>query len=824
MRGLHPGTMGVRLSINRPEGHEGTAMPDSAIIKLPFFSKRRRLPRLPGQPKGTAYAIVWGACPQPKNAMCYIAELKGTAKAKLLAYVSTDGSVYRVDGPATAQPQTVPALAIARKEDGKAGSVYLGSKNGLRRIGGYLGSVRGAMQEDAPDSWSAGHPLPYREFLAALFLSYCVFPADGQKIASASGSGDIDMSFTKLKEPIDLFEGFQLIPLPDAIDAMLFRINAKQDPCGVERYAKRLFKDFNLTRLRVIAAISHMSLSRIERTNQFYVNFDGQDLIDSDLALVYGVETALNRLSRVLDVIGTSLAPISASPSEEACSLIDQRDLCAISDEAMLIVESEEPNPWMGGLYRAAQPGGEWDVRTYMAHVCEGMRTIVRLEYQIRYDAAAHCIGVHFFPPTASSMPSSLFSEQEGAWITPNDDTRRAMADEYAARMVIALATSAFASDLSISRAVILEEAICGRDEAVFSFERTAFLAKMLPRAASLASSPLSDGHASALIADAAADRYAMPDVEDDLFIKPTEDDRPLPKELQEMLLADTVRDIEVIEPADDPNLTRLNELRELEATDREKAASGIVALIEELQASCVEAELLADHPVSSQYCDSYTSRFLLGLNREDTSLRIHRVPDALYNAQFELTNMYMRGAMYDQALVEARKLLDMGRTCSSSHFALINILARLERWDELAEVARHGLSVAFERDSIGYFFYRLAYAYWNLGKRETALACYRMVPPGEGISGSAREEMRALVGEMGVEHVPSPDEAAARLRAEGIPVPPTPETVQFIAELAVRLTDGGFFFPASRCVFDLWRYLASDEAGAIHKSLLAHG
>lgn len=72
------------------------------------------------------------------------------------------------------------------------------------------------------------------------------------------------------------------------------------------------------------------------------------------------------------------------------------------------------------------------------------------------------------------------------------------------------------------------------------------------------------------------------------------------------------------------------------------------------------------------------------------------------------------------------------------SHFALINVLARLERFDEIIEVARHGLRIASDRSAIGYLFYRLAFAYWNCDQLGLALACYRLVPRGEE-SGSKR-------------------------------------------------------------------------------------
>lgn len=101
------------------------------------------------------------------------------------------------------------------------------------------------------------------------------------------------------------------------------------------------------------------------------------------------------------------------------------------------------------------------------------------------------------------------------------------------------------------------------------------------------------------------------------------------------------------------------------------------------------------------------------------------------------------------------------------SHFALINVLARLERFDEIIEVARHGLRIASDRSAIGYLFYRLAFAYWNCDQLELALACYRLVPRGEESGGSALEEMQGLMNErvsMSLRRLRRPSRPSARL------------------------------------------------------------
>ena len=101
----------------------------------------------------------------------------------------------------------------------------------------------------------------------------------------------------------------------------------------------------------------------------------------------------------------------------------------------------------------------------------------------------------------------------------------------------------------------------------------------------------------------------------------------------------------------------------------------------------------------------------VLPVMEEDRSVRILRAPDALYFAQHEICSYYAEQEDFERALPEVRRLYDLARSSMQSHFALINVLARLERFDEIIEVARHGLRIASDRSAIGYLFYRLAFA-----------------------------------------------------------------------------------------------------------------
>lgn len=305
-----------------------------------------------------------------------------------------------------------------------------------------------------------------------------------------------------------------------------------------------------------------------------------------------------------------------------------------------------------------------------------------------------------------------------------------------------------------------------------------------------------------------------------EVHARPRDDHRPLPPALRDLLLADTADELEVMEEDNDPYVARVVELREQSKVDRAGAFEGFSRLVEELEAKCTVAELLATGPVQTQFCDNQLVRMVLPVMEEDRSVRILRAPDALYFAQHEICSFYAEQEDFERALPEVRRLYDLARSSMQSHFALINVLARLERYDEIIEVARHGLRIASDRPSIGYLFYRLAFAYWNCDQLELALACYRLVPRGEESGGSAQEEMQGLMNEMGVIKPPTFEEAVETIRKAGLELPPVPAATNQLADAAVQLVDNGFFFLARGCIYQMWRTMGNDELGSLNRSL----
>lgn len=798
------------------------AAAEGSSYKLSLLARRQRLPQLPGQETDTTYGVVWGACPLPAHGSCYVVKFEGAQRVSVLAYVDNRGSVFPVDKPITLEPEAYPAFAVSPDDNGLAGTVYVREgPTSLQPLSKYRGSFKGTMREVSDrETWNSTRSLTYRPFMATMYLRYCVFDRT-RAMPSVLEPVSIDMTLRPLREQLDLMGPLAQLSLPDALDTMMYRVDEQEDPSGIERFARRVLGELDRDRLRALVQHENVQVAFIGHMDGFYLNFDHAAFTAEETAVLYAAETAINRLHRVITLIGAQDRAVSSSPSEEACSAYDQAALTSLTSWAQKLIDrAVAPNGWIDPGTVAARPGGEWDVRTRFAAACEGLNLIVRLEYDYRYDPDEHEMRVAFTVPQAASMPASRFDVRTKTWVTCDRAERAQAAQEYAHRMVLVLAAAAFSSSLSMACCVVEERDTVHDTATAVRFDRTEFMAQLLPLAREIEGMPLARADATERLKTSLTTERLHTEVPSARYVAPREDTRTLSPTLRDVLLADTARELEVMEDPNDPFMKRYNQLRAQEAHDAAAAERGLIELIEELEARCAAAELMSDGPVITRFCENHLGRILLPILEERRDVRILRVPDALFFARYELCKMYTNAEAYERALPEAQKLLDIATTSMQAYSMLVNVLSRLGRYQEVVDVAKHGLRVAYDRDSIAYLFYRVAFAYWMLGDRETAAACYRLVLRGEYVSNLADEELTQLLGEMGRSERPSLQEARERAEQAGIVVPPSPEAAHQVADAAVLLTDEGFYYLASRCVYHMWRIVARDELSAVHRSL----
>ena len=812
-------------------------MAERPTYKLRFLDPNKCFPAMPEQPAGRSYGVVWKLFGEDPHESCYVVEFVGKSHVSLLGYVSVSGEVYKVDRPVNeiSLPDDPDMQLILDKSDSNIGEIAVRGTDGtMHSRARVIGSPEGTMREQSDrETWNSTRSLRYGEFMASMFLRYVIF-ADSENAVSGTADGDdldegmknaIDkIKLVKLPEPVEVLLGFDSSPLPDAIETLLYRIDHTDNPSGIERYAAALMGEVDLPRLRTIAAKTEMSLARIDRSRLFYLNFDRSLLDQDEIDTLFAVECRLNRLSGILERIGAGLGPVASSPSFEGCSLFDLWHISKTTNDVPRLLETlSNDNPWAKPGTVACQPGGEWDVRTRFARIVEALNVVTRLDYTYRANIAEGIMLVRFGRTVVDAMPQREYDAQDDAWREVDEPKRAAWATEHDARIALTLAAACFASGARITRCYVQIAAPDGeqgeRVVKTYSFGRAAYLADCVSVAKDLESMDMDDMPCKHLLEVYEADAPDMIEPAE-VHARPRDDHRPLTPALRDLLLADTADELEVMEKDDDPYVARVVELREQSKVDRAGAFEGFSRLVEELEAKCTVAELLATDPVQTQFCDNQLVRMVLPVMEEDRSVRILRAPDALYFAQHEICSFYAEQEDFERALPEVRRLYDLARSSMQSHFALINVLARLERYDEIIEVARHGLRIASDRPSIGYLFYRLAFAYWNCDQLELALACYRLVPRGEESGGSAQEEMQGLMNEMGVIKPPTFEEAVETIHKAGLELPPVPAVTNQLADAAVQLVDNGFFFLARGCIYQMWRTMGNDELGSLNRSL----
>lgn len=812
-------------------------MAERPTYKLRFLDPKKRFPSMPEQPAGRSYGVVWKVFGEDPKESCYVVEFVGKSHISLLGYVSVSGEVYKVDGPVqkVPLPKNPDMKLVLDESDSSVGEILVRGANGaMRACARTAGSPEGAMREQSDhETWNSSRALPYGEFMASMFLRYVIFADPNNTLANTVPADELDegikntankIKLVKLPEPVEVFLGFNTAPLPDAIETLLYRVDHADNPSGIERYAAALMSEVDLPRLRTIAAKSEMGLARIDRSKLFYLNFDRSLLDQDEIDMLLAIECRLNRLSGILERIGAGLGPVASSPSFEGCSLFDLWHISKTTNDVPRLLETLlNDNPWAKPGTVACQPGGEWDVRTRFARIVEALNVVTRLDYIYRANVAEGIMLVRFGRTVVDALPQREYDAQDDAWREVDEPKRAAWATEHDARIALTLAAACFASGARITRCYVQIAAPDGeqgeRIIATYSFGRAAYLANCVPAAKNFESMDMDDMPCKRMLEAYESD---APDAIEpaEVHARPRDDHRSLPPALRDLLLADTADELEVMEEGDDPYVARVAELRERAKVDRAGAFEGFSRLVEELEAKCAVAELLATGPVQTLFCDNQLVRMVLPVMEEDRSVRILRAPDALYFAQHEICSFYADQEDFERALPEVRHLYDLARSSMQSHFALINVLARLERYDEVIEVARHGLRIASDRSSIGYLFYRLAFAYWNCDQLELALACYRLVPRGEESGSNALEEMQGLMNEMGVNEPPTFEEAVETISKAGLELPPVPAVSNQLADAAVQLVDNGFFFLARVCIFQMWRTMGNDELGSLSRSL----
>jgi tetratricopeptide (TPR) repeat protein len=254
------------------------------------------------------------------------------------------------------------------------------------------------------------------------------------------------------------------------------------------------------------------------------------------------------------------------------------------------------------------------------------------------------------------------------------------------------------------------------------------------------------------------------------------------------------------------------------------KDLAGAIGTLEEVLGPMDQAGLYDDSAtVEHRFFNNYVDRALYNrlLARRERSLVL--VPDSYFEAHLLLSVAYMAAGRNEDALREARRLLELAPMDRHANLHTVRCLEIVGKMDEARELLCRFLSIAHDPNSLGAAYYRMAFFQWEAGNLLAAQACYqcalRFTPGATGVIGLELATL-ALQNPSTVERELSPDQVVSVLTDAGIPVAPTDEVAATFMECARASLDAEIFPVAQNFVGVLASFTADDVIGGIVRSL----
>ena len=592
----------------------------------------------------------------------------------------------------------------------------------------------------------------------------------------------------------DLLSKLVGMNLPDAIDIIMLgpsESEAGQPGYGFARYAARLFAEVGASRIRDIAVSHDLEVVRLSGPGTFWVRFSGIDLSEEEREVVLAAEGAMNRLLFVKEAFDVQTAVNSYS--EEDCSQADVTLIETVAGIAPALAAGAESNPLFELFGTQGAKGGEWDVRTRFAMAVEALRLPYRLSYEFDCNVSAGVFGIDYLAPLSAWMPQHVFLSEDEGWKDVSDVASHA-AMRYTLELGVVLAAIAFGTSVGIRK--VRFRAHPGRWESdpnmTLFVDRLAFISDVLPLIKA------SDREWMRALLEGAA-------TEDDAFdetlaahrVDPSHDMRPAPEDLKDLLRAQTMADLDVLSPMGEEAWESLNAAR----ADMRDAPLAAIAVLEELVAQADESVRNLPSNTMPLYCETGVARVAVPLASLPADVQFVRYSDVGFYARDSLCDLYRQIGEPDRSFRQALLCIDLAPTSAAGYIDAANALADQEKYAEAIPFLENALRFAPRYHAISFVYYRLAFALWQTGKLNAALACYVMsMFFGNDRAEAIRREMAALLHEMdsvggqGTPVVPDVEEARAILREEGIVVAPSAELIAAIARALVPLVDAGAF------------------------------
>ncbi|MDO4890320.1 MAG: hypothetical protein Q3963_03070 [Coriobacteriaceae bacterium] len=823
-------------------------------VKLPLMGKSITLDPLPGQDPDVRYGVVWDVCQQPGDGLGYIVRFQDTRTCRILAWMGRGGVVNECDRPIAFVLPGVPALTVSHHDDSSdTGAVrvrrhgsdelvqaaafrdYFPSQLAFEPVTGKGAAGVSSMSElKGVLGVYAERRLGWRVFIAVAYLAFYLMPRLGGDVTPATG------------EIADVLRSFAAKPLPDAIDSLIFRVLEAQEggdaqASGFERYAARMLQQAGSSELRTIMAGHDVGIARLSTTHLYWLRIP-EDVTPDERAVLLSVESCLNRLAlieRALKEAGESTA--LATCRESRCALEDRHALARVADGAHALVDaSQEGNPYCNFLPANPRRGGEWDVRTRFLRACESLPVPFRLEYRFDCHAEGGLLHAKVALPPLRAFPENRWNEAKSRWESRAGEVP-ALASCYALRLCALVAACGFGTSIGMRQVTVTACADSINGEPVLSmrFERMSYLNRALYRIDSGTVARVG-GQRDCTAADVEvllsllAPMEARIRIGEDGGLLPVEeldpalpesrlplsqDTRFLPSNVAHLLHADRVCDLDleattdlheldaVQDAVDDAAESRLLAMAQLEAVVERNPIRGLADPDDIVAAAEAALRGGADVPgyeyedeegdprlVRLVYFPNLFSRCLadFAARREDEEFEL--VPAPAFLARSALSKLYLEAGEVEAAIARARECALLAPTSAGLLLESAQLLLAAQQLDDAIDLLRQSLEMCVRQQMATVLYAHLAGAFWGKGMHAEALASFTLARRFEQGQSGFDHAIMQLGQHLGVDRMPSVDEAVATLRAQGIPLAPTEKARHIIVGVAVEFTDSRMF------------------------------
>ncbi len=206
----------------------------------------------------------------------------------------------------------------------------------------------------------------------------------------------------------------------------------------------------------------------------------------------------------------------------------------------------------------------------------------------------------------------------------------------------------------------------------------------------------------------------------------------------------------------------------------------------------------------------SYVGRTLYNRLEPADGREVRLVPDAYFGAQLIMSSALIMLGRANEALGFARRAQDLNPYDMSGAMRVVRALEMAGDLEGAASELRRYLERAFDPQSVGMAYYRLAFMEWKLGNTELADACYqKALVSRASCSFMAQVELMAMRAQTGSEV--EPDEVENVISQAGVPLAPTERVLEVLVEAAQGATDAEVF-PVARSFANLLGALSCDD------------